>query len=139
MLRRGMSFEGHWQVIRRQGRATSVTAKSGLRRVIVVASRLRPQMTKGKPDVRLPDSEEELRQFLTTPRSACAGVGPDGRTSGRIAQSEARGLPEAEYVGQRRRVPGGRRRRRHPRWLFPETVESYETGLRAKDGSISRS
>lgn len=97
---------------------------------------------KGKRDVRLPESDEELREFLDHSAVALRWVGTDGCILwANRAELDLVGYSEPEYVGQ------------HIAEFFVEpdtaddilgrlaregTIESYETRLRTKDGSIKQ-
>ena len=97
---------------------------------------------KGKREVRLPETDQELREFLDLATVGLRWVDPDGRILwANRAELSLVGYSEAEYVGQHiaeslvepetaadilRRVSRGQR------------VESYETRLRTRDGSIKQ-
>jgi PAS domain S-box-containing protein len=98
------------------------------------------QMTKAQHAARVPETDEELRQLLDDATVGLRFVGPEGRILwANRAELKLVGYSEPEYVGQHiaeflvepeiaadilERLSRG------------ETVESYETRLRAKDGSI---
>ena len=73
---------------------------------------------KSKREVRLPESDQELREFLEHATVGLRWVGPDGRILwANRAELDLVGYSEAEYVGQHiaeflRRAGD---RRRHPR------------------------
>jgi PAS domain S-box-containing protein len=89
-----------------------------------------------------PESDQELREFLDQTTVALRWVSPDGRILwANKAELELTGHAESEYVGQHiaqflvepktaAEILG--RLARH------ERIESYETRLRAKDGSIKQ-
>jgi PAS domain S-box-containing protein len=97
---------------------------------------------KSKNEVRQPETDEELREFLEQATVGLRWVGPDGRILwANRAELALVGYSEPEYIG------------RHIAEFFVEPegaadilgrlarearVSSYETSLRAKDGSIKR-
>jgi PAS domain S-box-containing protein len=97
---------------------------------------------KGKRPVRLPESDQELREFLDHATVGLRWVSPDGRILwANKAELELVGYSELECVGHHiaeflvepeaaadilRRLARG------------ESVESYETRLRTKDGAIKQ-
>jgi PAS domain S-box-containing protein len=95
---------------------------------------------RGKTEVRLPESDEELREFLDHARVGLCLVDADGRILwANRAELDLVGDSEAEFVGRRMAeflVPSETAADLLGRLARQEPVESYETRLRAKDGSI---
>ena len=77
-----------------------------------------PQRMKSRLDVRLPESDQELREFLDHATVGLRWVDPDGRILwANKAELDLAGYSESEYVGQHIAELPGRAadRRRHPR------------------------
>ncbi len=95
---------------------------------------------KGKRDVRLPESDQELREFLDHATVGLRWVGPDGRILwANRAELDLVGCSEPEYVGQHIAaflVEPEAAADILGRLAREERVASYETSLRTKDGSI---
>ena len=97
---------------------------------------------KGKCLVRLPESDQELREFLDHATIGLRWVGPDGRILwANSAELDLVGYSEPEYVGQHIAEflvePETAADILH-RLAREESVTSHETRLRTKDGSIKQ-
>lgn len=97
---------------------------------------------KGKRGVPLPETDQELREFLDHATVGLRWVGPDGRILwANRAELDLVGYSEPEYVGQHiaeSLVEPEASVEILGRLARGERVESYETRLRSKDGSIKR-
>src|SRR3990172_1249112 len=97
---------------------------------------------KGKLGVRLPETDQELREFLDHAAVGLRWVGPDGRILwANRAELDLVGYSEPEYVGQHMAdslVEPETAAEILDRLARKERVESWETRLRAKDGSIKQ-
>ena len=97
---------------------------------------------KGKPEVPLPETDQELREFLDRATVALRWVSPDGRILwANRAELDLVGCSEAEYIGQPLAdflVEPETAADILGRLARGERVESYETRLRTRDGSIKR-
>jgi PAS domain S-box-containing protein len=95
---------------------------------------------KGDRAVRLPESDEELREFLENATVGLRWVGPDGRILwANRAELLLVGYPEPEYIGQHIAqflVDPETAADILGRLARKESVDSYETRVRTRDGSI---
>ena len=94
---------------------------------------------KGEREVQLPETDQELREFLEHATVALSWVGPDGRILwANRAELDLVGYSETEYVGQHiaeSLVEPETAADILGRLAREERVASYETRLRTKDGS----
>ena len=97
---------------------------------------------KGEREVRLPETDQELREFLDHATVGLRWVGPDGRILwANRAELDLVGYPESEYVGRHIAeflVEPETAADLLGRLAREERVLSYETRLRTRDGSIKR-
>jgi len=97
---------------------------------------------KGRREVRPPESDQELREFLDHATVGLRWVGPDGRILwANRAELDLVGYSEPEYVGQHIAeflVEPGTAADILGRLAREESIKSYETRLRTKDGSIKQ-
>jgi PAS domain S-box-containing protein len=99
-------------------------------------------MTRGERDVPLPESDQELREFLDGAPVGLEWVDPDGRILwANKAELELVGYSEAEYVGQhiaKFLVEPEAAAEMLTRLATEKRLESHETRLRTKTGSVKR-
>ncbi|HEX9638659.1 MAG TPA: ATP-binding protein [Acidobacteriota bacterium] len=97
---------------------------------------------KGRREVRLPESDQELREFLDHATVGLRLVGPDGRILwANRAELELVGYSEPEYVGRHIAdflVEPETAADILARLARDQSLESYETRIRTKDGSIKQ-
>ena len=97
---------------------------------------------KSRSDVRLPESDQELREFLDHATVGLRWVDPGGRILwANKAELDLTGYPESEYVGQhiaRFLVEPQTAADILGRLAREERFGSYEARLRARDGSIKQ-
>jgi PAS domain S-box-containing protein len=97
---------------------------------------------KGEDEVRLPESDPELREFLDQATVGLRWVGPDGRILwANRAELDLLGYSEPEYVGRHIAeflVEPETATDILDRLTHEETVTSYETRVRTKDGSVKQ-
>jgi PAS domain S-box-containing protein len=97
---------------------------------------------KSKREIQLPESDQELREFLDLATVGLSWVGPDGHILwANRAVLDLVGYSEAEYVGQHIAeflVEPETAADILGRLAREESVRSYETRLRTKDGSIKQ-
>jgi PAS domain S-box-containing protein len=97
---------------------------------------------KGQCEVRLPESDQELREFLDEATVGLRWVGPDGRILwANQADLDLVGWSEAEYVGHHIAeflVQPEAAADLLGRLARAESVSAYETEVRTKDGSVKR-